>query len=61
MEQLPDFYAYRVRNIFQPRNRRRIDTPLHKADETNRVVCLFRELFLGKIRLKAEMGNIPAK
>jgi hypothetical protein len=61
MEQLPDFDAYGVRNIFQPRNRWRIDAPLHKSNETDCVVCLFCEFFLGKIRREAEMGDIPAE
>lgn len=61
MEQTPDFHTYDVRNIFQPRKRRRVDTSLHKSNETNGVVCLFRELFLGKVSREAVMGDILAE
>lgn len=60
-EQLPDFYAYRIRNIFKPRDRWGINPSLHKSNETNGVVRLFREFFLGEVRGEAVMGDILAE
>lgn len=61
MEQLPDFYAYCVRYIFKPCDRWGINAALHKANETNGVVRLFRKFFLGELRREAEMGDIPTE
>lgn len=58
---MPDFYAYRVRYIFQPCDRRGVNPALHKTNETNGVVRLFREFFLGKFSGEAEMGDIPTE
>jgi hypothetical protein len=61
MEQFPDFHPNGVGNVFESRYRRSVNAPLYQANEIDGVVRLFGELFLGKVRLKAEMGNIPAK
>lgn len=61
VKQLPNIYAYRVCNILQSRDGGSIDASLHKSNETNGVVRLFREFFLGEIRREAEMGDILAE
>lgn len=61
IKQLPDIHTDRVGNIFEPRNRRGIDTSLYQPNETNGVVRFFRELFLGEVRREAEMGDILAE
>jgi hypothetical protein len=61
MKQLPNLNADHIGNIFEPSNRGGINTPFDKANEINRVLSFFRQLFLCEFCRPAEVRNVPAK
>ena len=61
MKQAPNIHTHGRSNILKSRYGGSIYASLHKSNKINRVICFFRELFLGEVCLAAEMGNIPAE
>ena len=61
IEEPPNFYTYSVGDVFQTRDGRSVNSSLHEPNEINRVIGLFRQLFLREVRFPAEVGNVLAE
>jgi hypothetical protein len=51
VKELPDLNANDSRYVFQPGECRSIDATLYQTDEIDRIISLFRKLFLSQVSL----------